>query len=137
MMQYAKEHDYKAHEYAVTSPLEIKVVLEQIESVDFVILPADNLLALAISLITETLKQRNIPCISCFPVEKDVLLYAGTDYYKAGEKVAAIAIILLKKEKKPKDFGFTKLNVDTLKYNEILLNHFNTMQKTIHKKGAL
>lgn len=117
MQGYAKPLQITMVEYAVSSSLDIQTALEHMNNIDCVILPTDNLLASAISLITRVLKEKRVPCISLFPVEDGVALYAGIDYYDAGCQAAHIAIAILKGEKKPNEIGFVREKNQIIKQN--------------------
>jgi|GEM_PF-4014037 len=121
IVTYAKDHSVFVSEYGVSSVLDIQTVLEHMTDIDCVVLPTDNLLASAITLVTRILKEKHIPCITLFPVTEDVALYAGVDYYSAGCEVARMAISILKGEKNPNDFGFMRDEKQIVHYNEDVL----------------
>jgi ABC-type uncharacterized transport system substrate-binding protein len=102
--------------YAVSSPVDISSVIEQLQKNDCVIVPTDNLLASAISLISRLLSEKEIPFVSLFPTEESCM-YAGINYQEAGEKAAEIAIVLLKGQKKPEQIGVMSSDAGNIHYN--------------------
>lgn len=124
MLSYAKEDNVSVVEYAVSSVLDIQTAIEHMSDIDCVVLPTDNLLASAISLITRILKEKNIPCVSLFPVDEGVVFYAGVDYYDAGCTAAEYAMSILQDKKAPKDIGFSRDKRQKIKYNDAVLLSF-------------
>jgi putative tryptophan/tyrosine transport system substrate-binding protein len=117
LLNYAIQQQKKMISYAVSSAVDISSVIEQLQKNDCVILPADNLLASAISFIARLLAEKEIPFVSLFPTEESCV-NAGINYQQAGEKAAEIAIELLKGQKKPESCGVMSSAADSIRYNK-------------------
>jgi len=129
IVSYARDNQIAVLEYAVSSSLDIQTAIEHMTDVDCVILPTDNLLASAISLITRLLAEKQIPCASFFPVTDGVAFYAGVDYYEAGCQAAQIAASIIKGEKTAQEIGFMRDEKQIIQYNDAVLASFGITKR--------
>jgi len=129
MLSYARDNQIAIVEYAVSSSLDIQTAIEHMENIDCVVLPTDNLLASAISLITRLLAEKQIPCVSFFPVANGVAFYVGVDYYDAGCQAAHIAASIVKGEITANEIGFMKDKKQIIQYNNAVLATFGITKK--------
>lgn len=108
-------------EATVSNTNEIVSVVESLVSkVDVIYSPTDNMMAEGMAAVTSVATQNGVPCIVGEEgmVENGGLATYGLDYYNLGKQTAAMAVSVIKGEKKPADMPIEYLTECTLAINE-------------------
>jgi len=110
----------KGIDFTVSNTNDVQLVVQSMVSqVDAVYVPTDNVIASAISTVTNILNDKNIPTIVSDGnlVENGALATYGIDYYKIGKQTASMAVKILRGESKPQDMA-----IEYIKEVELIIN---------------
>lgn len=108
-------------EATVSNTNEIMSVVESlVGKVDAIYAPTDNMVAEGMAAVSSVAAENGIPCIVGEEgmVSNGGLATYGLDYYNLGKQTAAMAVSILKGEKKPADMPIEYLTDCTLTVNE-------------------
>lgn len=108
-------------EATVSNTNEIMSVVESlVGKVDVIYAPTDNMIAEGMAAVSSVATENGIPCIVGEEgmVENGGLATYGLDYYNLGKQTAAMAVSILKGEKKPAEMPIEYLTDCTLTINE-------------------
>lgn len=114
----------------------IGILDTSLPKIDILLSLCDNVIASTAPFIAKKTIETKIPFITCFNdgSKKGALASCGTNYYEDGKLVAQYAIDIIKKEKKPYQYGIT-INKDTTIY--VNQNTANKLQKTIQEDSKI
>ncbi len=112
-------------EATVSNTNEIVSVVESlVGKVDAIYSPTDNMIAEGMAAVSSVATENGIPCIVGEEgmVSNGGLATYGLDYYNLGKQTAAMAVSVLKGEKKPADMPIEYLTDCTLTINDEIAN---------------
>lgn len=115
-------------EATVSNTNEIMSVVESlVGKVDAIYAPTDNMIAEGMAAVSSVATENGIPCIVGEEgmVSNGGLATYGLDYYNLGKQTAAMAVSVLKGEKKPADMPIEYLTDCTLTVNEEIAKALN------------
>ena len=112
-------------EATVSNTNEIVSVVESlVGKVDAIYTPTDNMIAEGMAAVSSVATENGIPCIVGEEgmVTNGGLATYGLDYYNLGKQTAAMAVSIIKGEKKPADMPIEYLTDCTLTINDEIAN---------------
>jgi putative ABC transport system substrate-binding protein len=105
----------------------ISALNNHILKIDLILSPCDNIVAIAIPIIAQYSLLHKKPFVSCFneAIGGGAFASCGINYYKSGQDVGKIAVLILKKEKKISDFNIGVSINNDFYINKIIAEKLN------------
>jgi len=132
MEEELEKRNIRVHKISVMSAIEVPAALEQnINNIDVLIAPADNLVAIAASLIAQMCNNHKIPCVFAdnLLLQYGATATCGVDYYEAGKIAGTMAISILEQVNTPNIIGFMDQKEAVFKVNKEI---YETMKEKLY-----